>query len=67
MEFPPALLSKYPEEKRQAAVSLLSQDPRPGYSHDPSRIYGMPFAGYDIRFTVEGDTLRVADVVELDT
>ena len=67
VEFPPALLSKYPEEKRQAAVSLLSQDPRPGYSHDPSRIYGMPFAGYDIRFTVEGDTLRVADVVELDT
>ncbi len=67
VEFPPALLSKYPEEKRRAAVSLLSQDPRPGYSHDPSRIYGMPFAGYDIRFTVEGDTLRVADVVELDT
>jgi len=59
------LLEKYPEEKREAAVALLSQDPRPGYSHDPARVYGMPFAGFDIRFTVEGDTLRVVDVAPL--
>lgn len=65
VEFPPELLSKYPEEKRGAAVSLLSQDPRPGYSREPGRVYGMPFAGYDIRFTVEGDTLRVVEIVAL--
>lgn len=65
VDFPADLLAKYPEEKRQAAVALLAQDPRPGYSRDAGRVYGMPFAQYDIRFVVEGEVLRVVEVTEL--
>ena len=38
---------------------VLSQDPRPQYHNDPNRIYGMPFAGRDVKFKVEGNTLTV--------
>ena len=62
--FPPALLAKLPEDKREAAAALLRQDPRPGYADDPQRVYGICFAGCDIRFTAEGDTLTVCAVEE---
>ena len=60
--FPPALLDKLPEEKRTAAIGVLTHDPRPSYQRKPGRIYGLTFAGFDIRFTVEGDTLTVVEV-----
>lgn len=62
VEFPPALLSALPEEKREAAVGVLSHDPRPSYQRAPERIYGIRFAGFDIRFQVENDTLTVISV-----
>ena len=40
----------------------LRQDPRPSYQEDPSRLYGVPFAGQDVRFTVEGDVLTVREI-----
>ena len=60
--FPDRLLSRLPEEKRKVAIALLSEDPRPHYQTDDARVYGMPFAGFDIRFTVKGDILTVTDV-----
>lgn len=60
--FPEDLKSRLPAEKRQAAVQVLSHDPRPSYQRKPGRIYGLTFAGYDIRFTVEEDTLTVVGV-----
>ena len=65
VDFPPALLELLPEGKRAAAVGVLSHDPRPSYQHKPGRIYGLPFAGFDIRFTVEEDRLTVCEVVPL--
>lgn len=59
VDFPQELLSRLPQEKRDAAVSLLRCDPRPGYADDPERVYGVRFAGYDIRFQVCGGTLHV--------
>ena len=38
---------------------VLAQDPRPQYHNDPDRIYGMPFAGRDVKFKVEGNILTV--------
>ena len=38
---------------------VLSQDPRPQYHNDPNRIYGMPFAGRDVKFKVNGNILMV--------
>ena len=60
--FPEALLERLPEEKRQAAIGVLSHDPRPSYQRSPGRVYGLSFAGFDIRFTVEENTLTVHDV-----
>lgn len=65
VEFPDHLLSVLPEAKREAAVGVLSHDPRPSYQRKPGRIYGIAFAGFDIRFTVEDDTLMVVEVSKL--
>lgn len=64
VDFPQTLLEKLPEEKRSAAVGVLSHDPRPSYQRKPGRIYGLNFAGWDIRFTVDGDILTVVDILE---
>ena len=66
VDFPPALLELLPEGKRAAAVGVLSHDPRPSYQRKPGRVYGLPFAGFDIRFTVEGERLTVCEVVPLE-
>ena len=63
--FPENLLVLLPESKRQAAIGVLSHDPRPSYQRKPERIYGLPFAGFDIRFRVEEKTLTVVEVVPL--
>lgn len=62
VEFPPELLAKVPEPYRAALVGVLSQDPRPSYQKDPERVYGMAFAELEVKFTVEGETLRVRAV-----
>ncbi len=67
VEFPEELLNILPENKREAAAELLSQDPRPHYQKDPSRRYGMAFAGFDIRFYVDGRTARVCEIENLTT
>ena len=64
VHFPPALLSLLPEDKRDAAIGVLSHDPRPSYQRSPERVYGLSFAGYDIRFTVEDDKLTVREVLK---
>ena len=63
--FPDDLLAKLPLDKREAAIGVLSHDPRPSYQRKPGRIYGLTFAGFDIRFTVENDTLNVVEVHKL--
>lgn len=62
VDFPPELLAKLPPSKQEAAVALLSHDPRPAYHQIPDRIYGITFANRNIRFRVVGDTLTVVEV-----
>ena len=62
VQFPEHLLSILPEEKQQAAIGVLSHDPRPSYQRKADRVYGLTFAGFDIRFTVENNTLTVQSV-----
>ena len=62
VSFPPELLERIPEKKRQALLEALALDPRPGYQADPERIYGMMFGGMNIRFTVNGNRLTVCSV-----
>lgn len=63
VEFPQHLLEKLPEEKRETACRLLSQDPRAAYQKGRGSVYGMHFAGYDIRFVEKEGKLCVCDVV----
>lgn len=42
---------------------MLAQNPTPHYQKDPDRIYGLAFAGVDIRFRVAEGQLTVVDVV----
>ena len=62
VDFPPELLDQVPEDKREALIGVLSRDPRPSYQHDPERVYGMAFAGLEVRFSVDGDVLHVRAV-----
>ena len=61
--FPEELLERLPLEKRGAAIAVLEQDPRAAYHKQADYVYGMEFAGWDIRFTVEEQVLKVCDVV----
>ena len=65
VEFPQKLLEKLPEDKREAAMGVLSHDPRPSYQRKAGRIYGLTFAGFDIRFQVADDKLIVEEVNKL--
>ena len=58
------LLLTIPENKRKALIAVLAQDPRPGYQDDNERIYGIEFAGFDVRFTVSGNKLKVIEIKE---
>ena len=62
VDFPPALRNILPQDKQAAAIGVLSHDPRPSYQRKPDRVYGITFAGFDIRFTVKDDTLTVIAV-----
>ena len=65
VHFPEDLLQKLPADKQDAAIGVLSHDPRPSYQRQPGRIYGLTFADFDIRFTVEESTLTVVDVEKI--
>jgi tRNA-Thr(GGU) m(6)t(6)A37 methyltransferase TsaA len=62
VEIPEDLLSKVPEDKRAGLRGVLAQDPRPSYQNDPDRVYGFRFAGYEVKFKVEGKRLTVCGV-----
>ena len=66
VECPPELLQQIPPERRDALFGVLAQDPRPSYQDDPERVYGMQFAGFDVRFRVDGATLTVCEIVKED-
>lgn len=46
-------------EELAALKGVLAQDPRPQYQDDPDKIYGLTFAGRNIRFKVVSDKLTV--------
>ena len=65
VEFPDKWLQLIPEERRGALMDVLSHDPRPSYQNDQNRIYGLEFAGFDIRFLVNDNVLSIFEVVPL--
>lgn len=63
VEFPDHWLKIIPEDKREALLGVLSQDPRPSYQNDPKRIYGFEFINLDVRFTVQNNILTVCEII----
>lgn len=64
---PPEQLSRFPADKRDALVGVLAQDPRPRYQTDASRVYGLEFGGYEVKFSVNGQKMTVTDITEKDS
>lgn len=62
VQFPKDLLAKVPAEKQKALQGVLAEDPRPSYHEDEERIYGMNFAGLEVKFRVRGKALTVCGV-----
>ena len=61
--FSDELRTFFSDEDCAALCKVLELDPRPQYHSDPERVYGMPFAGYDVRFRVSNEgVLEVVDV-----
>lgn len=65
VEFPDDLLKMIPSSKQKALIAVLSQDPRPGYQNEPERVYGIEFAGFDVRFKVKNSTLTVIEIIKI--
>ena len=64
VDCPPELLEQIPQNRREALLGVLAQDPRPSYQDDPGRVYGMAFAGFDVRFRVDGTRLTICEIVK---
>lgn len=63
VDLPPQLRRLLPSDKAETLCTLLAQDPRPGYQDDPTRIYGLPYAGFDVHFSVADGVVRVLSMV----
>ena len=61
--FPPELLEQVPQADRAALTGVLANDPRPSYQHDPERVYTLDFGCNKVKFTVDGDILKVVDIL----
>ena len=62
VEIPDDLLAAIPQEHRQSIIQLLSQDPRPAYQNNPTKVYGVTYAHLNIRFTVTNGKLIVVEI-----
>ncbi len=60
--FKEGLQEKLPAEKLAGLTECLADDPRPSYQSDPAREYGMRFGDFNLKFTVDGDTLTVHEI-----
>lgn len=54
-----------PKNKLTALKEILQLDPRPGYDDSPEKLYGLSFAGYNIKFSVKNDVLCVSDIEKI--
>ncbi|MDD5935986.1 MAG: tRNA (N6-threonylcarbamoyladenosine(37)-N6)-methyltransferase TrmO [Clostridiales bacterium] len=62
VEIPESIASVLSSETLSALRGILAQDPRPAYQKDPERIYGLEFAGYEVKFQVDEMNLKVCQI-----
>ncbi len=61
VNIPEDVRSLFTEEEMQGLIEILSLDPRPSYQDDPERVYGLSYAGRNVKFSVEEDKLTVTE------
>ena len=64
VDFPPELERLIPADRQEALRGVLAGDPRPSYQQDPERVYGLCYAGFNVRFRVQEGTLTVNEIAE---
>ena len=62
VEIPKEIEDMFSSGQLSALRQVLELDPRPHYHHDASKVYGMPFMGFDVKFMVDGDVLKVVSL-----
>lgn len=62
LDFPESLLNMIPPDKQEGLIGILKQDPRPSYQNDSTRIYGVRYMNFDVKFRVEDSKLIVIDI-----
>lgn len=55
----------FPKDKLTVLKEILSGDPRPSYHTDAQRVYGLSYAGYNVKFTVKENLLTVTEIKEI--
>lgn len=58
---PQTVSSKFNDSQLEALRKVLELDPRPQYHDDPKKVYGMMYAGIDVKFCVADGVLTVVD------
>lgn len=64
VEAPEELLAQMPPDQRENLTALLRQDPRPSYQEDAERVYGMAYAGLEVKFRVRDSVLAVTEITK---
>lgn len=67
VDFPKELLERIPEEKREALINCIADDPRPAYQNDPDRIYKMQFDSFDIQMKIFDKKATVIDIKNIES
>ncbi len=62
VEYKQEILDIIPAGKQEVLLDILRQDPRPGFHHDETRIYGMKFGGYEVKFSVCDEVLHLLSI-----
>jgi len=62
VEIPADVAVHFTADELQALREVLAQDPRPRFHNDPQRLYGMPFAGRDVKFSVADGVVKVQSI-----
>ena len=62
VEIPAEIREKFDGQFIETVTEILANDPRPSYHHDPERVYGFPYDGYEIKFRVENNLLKVVEI-----
>lgn len=62
VEIPEAYGAMLDDSLLASLREVLAQDPRPAYQHDPERVYGFSFSGFEVRFCVDENRLKVLEI-----